>query len=217
MSLMIRVDDFPGTKPAENFKHNLENFKRFHHYLTSYDDFRYTLGVIPGYTKPVDLKWLKEQDIDIALHGVVHSESHLDEFYGKQYQAIETALLHAKNFLELYSECRTISYIPPHNTISADTVLALSRLGFDRIYGGPETEEDMKGFIKLEGMEYIHSEPPLEYGRSDELMERGAVNYLREECKTRDIWLTLHAPWEINIGLENLRNFMMKLHDADVF
>ena len=66
-------------------------------------------------------------------------------------------------------------------------------------------------------MQYIHSEPPLEYGRSDELMQRGAVEYLKEECKKRDVWLTLHSPWEINIGLSSLREFMMKLRDADVF
>ena len=47
---MIRVDDFPGTKPAEFDRHNLESFKRFHHYLTSYDDFRY---VLPKYCGPL--------------------------------------------------------------------------------------------------------------------------------------------------------------------
>jgi len=163
------------------------------------------------------LLWMKDNEIDIALHGVVHSESHLDEFYEQSYNTIETAILASKNFLEYHSERRVIDYIPPHNTVSADTILALSRLGFDRIYGGPETEEIAKDLIRREGIEYIHSEPPLEYGRSDELMQRGAVEYLREECKYREVCLTLHSPWEINIGLHNLQKFMEKLNDAEVF
>jgi len=217
MSLFVRVDDFPGTKPEEFDKHNLENFKRFHHYLINFDNFRYTLGVIPGYTSRKDLLWLADQNIAIALHGTVHSEEHLDEFYGMQYGDIENALLNAKSFLESHTGTHIIDYIPPHNTINADTVLALYRLGFKRIYGGPETDPAMKELIKIYEMEYIHSEPPLEYGRTDELMKRGAIEYLIKESADRDVMLTLHWTWEYNIGLLWLQRFMSVLNTSRIF
>ncbi|MHA1951727.1 MAG: hypothetical protein ACW99G_14780 [Candidatus Thorarchaeota archaeon] len=214
MSLCLRVDDFPGTKPAEFDNHNLENYKRFHHTLIQCKVQKYVLGVIPGYTTMAHLTWLNDQtEIVVALHGVVHNESNQDEFRDMTYRDIETAIHRAKDFLEATLDYRVVDYIPPHNTINGDTVLALSRLGFERIYGGPETAEEMKGFIRLEGMEYIHSEPPLEYGRSDELVERGSVEYLTKNCQNRDIYLTLHWPWEHNIGLKNLSNYLYQVED----
>jgi len=211
MSLRVRVDDFPGTKPEEFFKHNLENFKRFNDIFWN-RDISYVLGVIPGYTTPRDLQWLAEQDhITIAMHGVVHNESHPDEFRDHTYQDIENSLHRMKDVFESSTGARVVDYIPPHNTVNADTVLALSRLGFENIYGGPETDDEIKRYITIQGMNYIHSEPPLEYGRSDELMERGSVEYLLENASKKDIHLALHWTWEHNIGLDNLRNYLDRL------
>jgi len=207
MSLHVRVDDFPGTKPEEFHKHNLENFKRFDHQFEK-RAIPYVLGVIPGYTTPRDLSWFRERKhVTVAMHGIIHDESHLDEFRDRSYRDIETAIHTVKDRLEAVLSSRVVDYVPPHNVVNADTVLALSRLGFERVYGGPETDDDMKRFIEINGMDYVHSEPLLEYGRSDELVERGSVEHLLEKAPRVDTYLTLHWTWEHNIGLSYLETY----------
>jgi len=215
MPLKIRIDDFPGSKPDEFWKHNLENFKRFDYCMQKHGFGGYILGVIPLHTKWRDVEWLAEQDLTIALHGVVHDESTLDEFKGLSCQAIEGALLKAKTSLERHAGYRVSDYIPPHNTIGYDTALTLARLGFEHVYTGPETTEEMKKLINSFGMGFIHSEWPCEYGRSDELLECGSVEHIaRDVNNSFDICLTLHWPWEYNIGLEHLGEYLSKLREA---
>lgn len=211
MSLRFRVDDFPGVKTEEFFKHNFENYKRFDACMQKYG-ISYVLGVVPAYVISTQLLWLKEQaHITIAMHGIAHGRDYFDEFHGKTYRDIENALHVMKDRFEALLETRVVDYIPPYNTISADTVLALSRLGFDNVYGGPETDDEIKNFIAIQGMNYIHSQPPLEYGRSDELVERGSVEYLERECVDREIYISLHWTWEYNIGLDYLDMYLSKL------
>ena len=211
MNLNLRVDDYPGTKPEEFTNHNLQNFKMFHNVLVKAGVKKYVLGVIPGYTMPADLQWLgKQEEIVVAIHGVAHNESHSDEFRDMTYRDIENALSRVKSSFEATLGRRVVDYIPPHNTLNGDTVLALSRLGFDRIYGGPETSEEMADFVCMNGMDYIHSQVPCEYGRSDELVVRGSVQYMLDHPNST---LTLHWPWEWNIGLNSLRKYLELLNN----
>ena len=46
--MLIRVDDYPGTKKEEFDKHNLKNFKKFDKIFKE-RDLTYVLGVIPGH------------------------------------------------------------------------------------------------------------------------------------------------------------------------
>jgi hypothetical protein len=219
MSLFIRVDDYPTTKPEESYRHNLENFKRFHSILTRYVN-GYVLGVIPGHVSMRDLGWMADQpEICIAQHGVVHDETSLDEFRGKRYQDVENLLWRGKNLLESNWGHHVVDYIPPHNVLNPDVVLALSRLGFRRIFGGPGTSEELISAIRYYGMEYWHSEPGFSYGRSDELLKDGSLDRLREhvlcpEVYQPDTWLTLHWTWECNIGFSNLETYLERLADV---
>ena len=71
MSLTLRVDDFPGTKPEEFWKHNLDNFKHFDALLEKHNVQEYTLGVIPKHTTPEHIDWLAENPrVRVALHGI---------------------------------------------------------------------------------------------------------------------------------------------------
>lgn len=174
----------------------------------------YVLGVIPGHSSPNMMEWLFEQDnVVVAVHGSVHEERYLDEFQGMNYQSILIVLRYVMNTFSRHN-VTSVDYIPPHNTINKDTVLALKELGFKNVYGGPETSSELKEFIVENGLSYVHSEPPLEYGRSDELVEHGAVEYLNREAKNKDVWLTLHWPWEANLSLkfEPLISFLSQLN-----
>lgn len=215
MKLTIRVDDFPGTKPDEFCNHNLTNFKLFHDLMVSHSVKNYILGVIPLYTSVSDLRWLSNQpEITIALHGVFHDESHLDEFEGLSHSDIVANLNAAKMFLETTPHSQVSDYIPPHNTLSDLSIKCLSEAGFRRIYGGPETLARHMDEVRFFGMEYIHSNSPLEYGRSDELLERGSVEWIKSELLAEDhACLTLHWPWEFNIGLEYLDNYLTEMKD----
>jgi len=217
MTLRIRVDDFPGTKRDEFDQHNLENFKLFHKVFEE-RGISYTLGVIPGHAKSVDLRWLNQQpNIEVALHGVIHNERNLNEFHCMSESSIKNAINSAWTWMNIFLEQKSItSYIPPHNTFDFNTCKVICDLGFTNIFGGPETTEEMKLYAKNNGLDYIHSEAPLEYGRSDELVQRGSVEYLKEECEKRDIWLTLHWPWEWNVGLDNLKKYLDLLGCDDV-
>lgn len=211
--LYVRVDDYPGTKPNEFSKHNLENYKKFHNLITKFVD-SYILGVIPGYTRNLDLQWFKEnKNIIVALHGVNHDESKLDEFKDKDYNSTLNSLNIVKTIFDKNLGYSVNDYIPPHNVINKDTVLALKKLGVEYIYGGPETSDYIKEYIITSGINYVHSQPPLEYGRSDELLQRGSVEHIREKLKFSNVWLGLHWTWEHNIGLENLDLYLSKVFE----
>lgn len=217
MSLFVRVDDFPGTKPREFNKHNLENFKLFDSYMKKYD-ISYVLGVIPYHTSLSDLRWLGDQrNITVAIHGISHDENKQDEFEGLEEHRISSLLSLMKERCQVPLGKEIIDYIPPHNVLNVDTIHALSFCKFQNVHGGPETDDSLIEYVKNNEdklkLKFIKSNPPLEYGRSDELFERGSVEYLRSESKKRDVWLTLHWPWEMNIGFSHLDNYLSKLYE----
>lgn len=200
--IRLRVDDFPGTKPDEFWRHNLDNYKRFHDIVIKRVP-EYVLGVIPRHTTDDHLRWLgQQQEIIVALHGVHHDERFPNEFRDFQTEEdIYQALLSAKRPLdELVGPVKT--YIPPHNVFDQKTCRALERAGFKNICGGPGSPPWAGS-----NLNYFYSAEPLEYGRSDELRQRGSVEYLEKT----DAVLTLHWTWEWNIGLENLQRYLFQL------
>lgn len=218
--IRFRVDDYPSTKPEEFYRHNLDNFKKFHEVMERYGA-KYVLGVIPFHAKDEDLKWLGQQEsIEIALHGVNHDERFPNEF--RDYQTedqIHDILCAEKARLELYTEKDVNSYIPPHNVVDKKTVKALVRAGFQQLHVGPETDEDVCLSAWCLGLPTYMYLPPFRYGRSDELLARGAVDDLWESQKgfvpgiekATEFRVGLHWTWEHNIGLDHLDTFLTHL------
>jgi hypothetical protein len=199
--IRVRVDDFPGTKPEEFHKHNLQNFKEFDKILRTFTP-EYLLGVIPGYLTREQESWLVDQKhIRCGMHGVVHSEKHKNEFEGMDEKGIVSCLLAARNVMNrLEKSCHT--YMPPHNVFDRNTVRACHASKFKNITGGPESTLSEGEIAPLR---YLFSQHPYGYGRSDELLTRGAVPWLKSQS---DVILTLHWTWELNIGLTSLVQFL---------
>ena len=210
--LLIRIDDFPTTRPEEeSWRHNIDNFRRFDS-IFERRALRYVLGVIPRHTTDSMLRSLGGMPcVQVALHGVTHDERFPNEFREHLTEGeVCQAILSARRPLDDLAGPVT-SYIPPHNVVDARTCNALKRAGMHRLFGGPGTYAEVARYAQGIGLEYCHSEEPLEYGRSDELLVRGAVDHLKEQLLSRDVWLTLHWTWEWNCGLNNLEEFLLRL------
>ena len=215
MSAVLRVDDFPGTKPEEFWKHNLDNFKKFDAVLERHGIESYVLGVIPKYTTEEHIEWLSSNPrIEVALHGIEHDERVLNEF--RDYETEESVYQKIMSAISPLKRCngfgKILRYIPPHNVIDLKTCRALKRAGISSIMGGPGTDLRIMDSTAND-FHWLYSRHPIWYGRSDELMDRdNAVdriieesNYLRNRC------LTLHWTWEQNIGLQSLDKFMTEI------
>lgn len=200
----------PEQKKNEFSKHNLANYILFDELVRRFFT-TYTLGIIPKYLTNEHFAWFKKQNhINYALHGVSHDEDRFDEFQGRDKFSIMQSLRIVRN-IENRLGRKITDYIPPHNVVNKETILALKEFSFKTIFGGPGTKKEDIEFIKQNEMEYIHSEEPLEYGRSDELLQRGAVKHLNEKSQNENVCLCLHWPWEHNIGLNNLETFLLEL------
>lgn len=204
--ILLRVDDFPGTKPNEFHKHNLESFKQFDAIVKKYVP-SYLLGVIPKHATSEQLLWLSQNKyIKVALHGINHDERYQNEFGAwLTDNDVYSALLSAKLLLKCSVGYDIDTYIPPHNCFDQRTIKQLKYTGFKNIAGGPGSPQNFKSDL----INYLYSEHPKGYGRSDELMERGSVEWLTS--RKDDVWLTLHFPWEINVGLEFLEKYLSQL------
>lgn len=222
MPLNIRVDDFPGTKIKEFDKHNTKNFFKFHDTLLSSNIKKYVLGIIPRHTADTDLHLLSKQESIIpALHGVFHFEPGEEDYFSdNEFRPYDTNddvkmfLLDAKLRFQTVMDKEIFDYIPPHNVLDIKTCKALCDLGFKNVYGGPGTESVAISFVKKYNMNMRYSKWPVEYGRSDELLNRdNSVSYINNKlAKNEDVWLTLHWPWEYNIGFDNLKNYLSRLN-----
>lgn len=217
MSILLRIDDFPGTKPQEFDRHNLESFKRFHAVLAE-RDIEYLLGVIPLHSTDEQLDWLAGRKYIVpAMHGVNHDERFQNEFgHWLTDIGVYSALAVAKDILERILGPIDV-YIPPHNAVDLRTCLALRRLGFSSVAAGPETSPEAlgpTGWISTSGLKALYSDYPKEYGRSDELITRGSVEHLRHVSSLPvDVYLTLHWTWEHNLGRDygDLKSYLDSL------
>lgn len=211
----FRVDDYPGTKPEEFDRHNIENFYKFEAVMAKHGANPFVLGVIPRHVTDSDLSFLgMSPNVQIALHGVNHDERFPNEFREHQTEDdVYAAISSAKDRLESCSDQEVDTYIPPHNVIDRKTVHALVRSGFKNLMGGPGSDEQVIFHAMELGLNAKMYMPPYNYGRSDELIKRGAVEMLAPFMKSPNLhWhLGLHWTWEANIGLENLDNLLSQL------
>lgn len=217
MSVTLRVDDFPGTKPEEFWKHNLDNFKRFDDVLAKYVP-EYVLGVIPKHTTEEMVRYLESNErIRVALHGIEHDERYPNEF--RPWETTEQIFNKLVSARQPFQKCNgafeVTDYIPPHNVIDRKTLDALKLAGFKRVYGGPGTDTDSCGYAKEIGVKLYYSHHPLWYGRSDEMVQRDqAHKAIIGNSETSDYVVTLHWTWEWNIGLDNLARFLDEIKEV---
>lgn len=210
--ILIRVDDFPHTRGEP--QHTLAAFREFHRELNaSLGGRRYLLGVIPGRCTVDDVLMLRnETDCVIGMHGIDHDEALLD-LHGNEFPPylsrldVRQRLTEARLGLEraVGRPCRV--YMPPRNRIDQRTAGVLNGL-FELYTAGPETDPEVLGRFQS----HCFSEFPHEYGRSDELFERGSHRELVARCESgRWPVLTLHWTWEVNIGLASMRRFLSQI------
>ncbi len=210
--LQFRIDDFPGTKPEEFFKHNLDSFKRFDEVLEKNGVKEYYLGVIPRHVTQEQLKYLSTNPrVIVAMHGVDHDERFLNEFKEHQtFQDIKNAISSVKTMWDPIVG-PIDSYIPPHNVIDAKTVKALADLKFKKLFSGPGSDESKLVLADFLGLDVVRNTDRVDYGRSDELLRSGMDKVIRELALTKRTTLTLHFPWEVNIGLDHLDRFLKEI------
>lgn len=220
MSVFLRVDDFPGTKPKEFWKHNLDNFKRFDAVLEKHGVPQYTLGVIPRYTTEQHIDWLSANPrVRVALHGIEHDERFPNEF--RDYETEDDIFMKITSAKEPLRRCNgngeVECYIPPHNVVDLKTARALVRAGISDLMCGPGTDMTTYSQIKNAKLFGYHrltySHHPTFYGRTDEMIDRdAAIPKILEGSETSAGYvMTLHWPWEWNIGLESLDRFLGQL------
>lgn len=212
MTCILRVDDFPGTKPSEFWLHNLESFKEFDSILADHMS-SYVLGVIPRHTTQEQIEWLAENPrVDAALHGILHDEKYLDEF--KEFETEEDiyrkVMSATSRLSKINGNGKITKYIAPHNVITVKAAKALKRAGFDTLFSGPGADEKVLHAIEDSNiLEVKFSEHPLFYGRTDEIMnEEEMEDYYNELTVLSDVVVTLHWTWERNIGFDYLKKFM---------
>jgi hypothetical protein len=202
--IRFRVDDYPGTKPNEFYRHNLENFKKFDEVMTRHGA-RYVLGIIPAYASEADCRWIGSRPhIEPALHGVNHDERFPNEFREHLTEReVYLILRNEKGLLEEDTGREVNIYIPPHNVVDTRTVNALVQAGFKELFVGPETDPAVMSYA-ADRMKVIKHSPPHRYGRSDEFIARGTPAFCRSWKDPGEMNIGLHWTWEWNIGLENL-------------
>lgn len=212
--IKLRVDDFPGTKPHEFWRHNLDNFKKFDAVLEKHN-VNYMIGVIPRWTTEEHIRYFSENKrADVVLHGRYHDERFQNEF--RDYETedeVYQAILLAKARLDVCNQHGICTYIPPHNVIDRKTVNALLRAGFKTLYGGPESDISVLDYAKKNGLYVYRHMPPAHYGRSDEMMQKDVPRILCDFNKLEDIHVSIHWTWEWNIGLQHLDVFLTQIRD----
>lgn len=211
--IRVRVDDYPNTKGEP--QHTPEAFREFHRELSALlGGKRYLLGVIPGRCTADDLLLLRrETDCVVGMHGTDHDEARLDRNGGNQFERylsrkqVSVQLEEHRLALEAVTGRTVKVYMPPRNVIGMKEVLSIGQAGFDWFTTGPETEPWSRSHPGA-----IHSQPPYEYGRTDELLAQEAhLRIMEKSDHGHDVVLTLHWTWETNIGLHHMRAFLSQI------
>lgn len=211
----MRVDDFPGTKPVEFHKHNLDSFKVFDEILRENCVNEYYLGMIPAYIETEHYEFFKENEHIIpAVHGLIHDERKVDEFDGMCKGDITHRLNVTRISMENLIGRKIDTYIPPHNYIKYEHLMLLAMAGFKRLMVGPGLDDKLINTLNVSQyeIELMQSYPPYEYGRTDELAQIPSVEKMESELEeNQSVLFTLHFPWEVNIGFEYLKSFMQRM------
>lgn len=210
--IRVRVDDYPQTRGEP--QHTQAAFREFHRCLShGIDHKRYLLGVIPGRCTVDDILLIRnETDCVIGMHGIDHDEAKLDIYQNEfppylSREHIRDKLREARDALASAVGRPVSIYMPPRNQLDVRTIFAFPPE--IRFYTtGPETTELIRT-----GAQAIHSQPPHEYGRTDEMYQRKSHQVLSELVSQmgRDVVLTLHWTWETNIGLSHMRRFLEQI------
>lgn len=208
--IRIRIDDFPHTKGEP--QHTLAAFREFDRRLReAIGGKRYLLGAIPHRCTVDDVLFLRnETDCVVGMHGIRHDEASLDvhqnEFpsYLSQKDIGNMLMTTSAGFEDALGRDVRI-YMPPRNRIDKRTVDVLLDCGFYGYTTGPETPKELRSSDELV---VFHSEPPHEYGRTDEMWMRSSHEQLRLRSDSEDTVLTLHWTWETNIGLHHMTKFL---------
>lgn len=216
--IRVRVDDFPQTRGEP--QHTLDAFRDFDRCLREgIGNRRYLLGVIPGRCTVEDLLMVRnETDCVVGMHGTDHDEARLDRNGGNQFEPFLTArdvieeLTENRAALEMAVGRPVLVYMPPRNQLRLGEAACLSASGFGWYTTGPETNPVLRFTTPAAGIVPIHSEPPHEYGRTDEMFLRGSHEYLK--AVDHDVVLTLHWTWEANVGLHHLTKFLAEIPDG---
>lgn len=123
ITLVFRYDDFPVNIKLE--KHIISIFNEY--------NLPITFGVIPSGTfnlNDYDIGVLKNTDkkkeVEIALHGFAHTKTELFGTYDEQYKILEKG----KKYLEKAFDTKVITFIPPFNRYSFNTIKVLNALNF---------------------------------------------------------------------------------------
>jgi hypothetical protein len=205
--IRVRVDDFPHTKGEP--QHTLAAYREFDRCLREcLGGKRYLLGVIPHRSSVDDILYLRnETDCTVGMHGIRHDEHELDLYQNEfppylSQKDVGTMLMSTVAHLDDALGRDVRIYMPPRNRIDRRTVDVLLDCGFYGYTTGPETPAELRMHDYLT---VYHSEPPHQYGRSDEMLKRNSQVHLRAEDEAI---LTLHWTWETNIGLNHLRDFL---------
>jgi hypothetical protein len=210
--LFLRVDDYPFTKRDERWRHNRMTFTAFDEVVRRHVP-SYMLAVIPSLVDDADVDMLANMDhVEVAMHGVRHDERFQNEF--QSWETDDDVLSLLNSGLSRISSTNgwlVNKYVPPHNVLDVRTINALRSLHFTDVFGGPETERDVMVHARSIGMNTWVSQPPHLYGRSDEMLQRGSVDFIRSFRD--DAYLTLHWTWETNIGLSHLDNFLSQVRE----
>lgn len=206
MPLKIRVDDFPYTKLHEwqPSRHSEVRFAEF----DSIIPVRYLLGIIPMNSFNVDA-WPPTGKVVPGMHGYWHLESRQNEFEGISLNDVVGYLQAGREMIgEKFGTVPDV-YMPPHNAVDVNTIIACQRVGFKAVTGGPGVHPAMPFVVEsYGGMRYIGSDPPILYGRSDEIMQ--VLDVLKDPPYLNGV-LTLHWTWESNIGFDHLRRFIDRI------
>lgn len=213
MSILVRVDDFPGHTPANFHKHNLENFKKFDEIMQK-NGIQYLLGVIPIHLDGIAAKYMVEHPhIVVGMHGISHDERFPNEFREHLTESEVWSMVQTqKAYTSLLVSSNIDTYVPPHNVFDIRTCHALVRAGFKRITGGPESDRLVTPeAVSATGLKYCYSSAPLEYAYTYELLAAGSVPYMQDEAPTRDIYLTLHWTWEHSRGFATTDEYLSQL------
>ncbi len=206
--ISVRVDDFPLTKDEESGRHTLKAYHEFHERLSDLiGGNRYLLGVIPGRCGGEEWNFLEESvGIEVGMHGIDHNESRMDlwqnEFHpSMNREGIRIALEQSRLTLQNETNRPVGVYMPPRNRIDRRTVDVLPAAGFHAYTAGPETAEEFRTGPHPNGLRYIVSHAPHEYGRTDEMLQRLSHEYLIARCLNgQDTVLTLHWTWQCNLN-----------------
>jgi hypothetical protein len=117
--LRLRIDDYPGAKPAEFDKHNLKNFLKFYDLLDKRVGKQFLLGVIPKHTADAELIFIGAlPNVVVGMHGIDHDERFLNEFRNHlTTKDVTTKLKNSRERLQHLTKQNVDVYMPPHNIV----------------------------------------------------------------------------------------------------